>query len=224
MEALPRLGRCASLRPLSKSVVSLIIVNYNGGAFTPACLDSIPAGTETIVVDNGSKDGSPDAIAAKYPAVRVLRNAANLGFARAVNQGLLASSGRYVCLLNNDARLSPDTLSTLTAYMDAHPDVGMTAPQLVHEDGRKQHSFDNFPSLATAFLNKSLLRLLSPGRYPSKKQDYTDPRGGEPAIGAGMMGRREGPAAIGPLAEPYFLFPEGTDGGRRGRKGGVKEV
>src|SRR2546423_4653127 len=112
-------------------------VNYNGAKFPPSCLESIPAGIETIVVDNGSKDGSPDAIAEKFPKATLLRNAANLGFARAVNQGVAASRGRYVCLLNNDARLSPDTLATLAGYLDAHPDAGMVAPQLMHEDGRK---------------------------------------------------------------------------------------
>ncbi len=204
--------------------VSVIIVNYNGGEYTPACLDSIPGGTEIIVVDNGSKDGSADAIAAKYPAVQVLRNTANLGFARAVNQGIAASTGRYVCLLNNDARLSPDTLATLLAYMDAHPDVGMTAPQLLHEDGRKQHSFDNFPSLATALLNKSLLRRLAPDAYPSKTQDYKEPREVASVIGACMMVRRDVVDRIGPLDEAYFLFLEETDWCLRCRRAGYKVV
>ncbi|HEV3026835.1 MAG TPA: glycosyltransferase family 2 protein, partial [Planctomycetota bacterium] len=204
--------------------VSVIIVNFNGGEFTPACLESIPAGTETIVVDNGSKDGSPEAIAEKYPSVQLLRNPANFGFARAVNQGIAVSSGRYLCLLNNDARLSPDTLSTLAAYLDAHPDVGMAAPQLLHEDGRKQHSFDNFPSLATAFLNKSLLRLFAPGKYPSKKQDITEPRDVESVIGACMMVRRDVIDRIGPLDERYFLFLEETDWCLRCRRAGYRVV
>jgi GT2 family glycosyltransferase len=199
-------------------------VNYNGGEFTPACLQSIPPGAETIVVDNGSKDGSADAIAEKFPSAVLIRNSANLGFARAVNQGVARSRGRYVCLLNNDARLSADTLSTLAAYMDAHPDVGMTAPQLLHEDGRKQHSFDNFPSLATAFLNKSLLRLLAPGKYPSKKQEVREPREVESVIGACMMVRRSLIETIGPLDESYFLFLEETDWCRRAGVSGSKVV
>ncbi|HLY75226.1 MAG TPA: glycosyltransferase, partial [Planctomycetota bacterium] len=204
--------------------VSVIIVNFNGGEFTPACLDSIPAGTEVLVVDNGSKDGSPEAIAEKYPSVQLLRNPSNFGFARAVNQGIAASSGRYVCLLNNDARLSPGALSTLMAYMDAHPGVGMTAPQLLHEDGRKQHSFDNFPSLATAFLNKSLLRLFAPGSYPSKKQEISEPREVESVIGACMMVRRDVIDRIGPLDERYFLFLEETDWCLRCRRAGYGVV
>jgi GT2 family glycosyltransferase/tRNA A-37 threonylcarbamoyl transferase component Bud32 len=204
--------------------VSVVVVNFNGGEFTPACLESIPRGVETIVVDNGSKDGSPDAIAEKFPSVILLRCAVNQGFARAVNQGVARSTGKYVCLLNNDARLSPDTLSTLAAYMDAHPDVGMTAPQLMHEDGRKQHSFDNFPSLATAFLNKSLLRLLAPGKYPSKKQEFEEPREVESVIGACMMVRRELIDRIGGLDEAYFLFLEETDWCLRARRAGSKVV
>jgi GT2 family glycosyltransferase/tRNA A-37 threonylcarbamoyl transferase component Bud32 len=204
--------------------VSVVIVNFNGGDITPACLESIPPGVETIVVDNGSKDGSPDRIAEKSPKVTLLRYSVNQGFARAVNQGIARSTGRYICLLNNDARLSPDTLSTLAAYMDAHPEVGMTAPQLVHEDGRKQHSFDNFPSLASAFLNKSLLRLMAPGRFPSKRQEFTEPREVESVIGACMMVRRELIDRIGPLDEAYFLFLEETDWCLRARSAGSKVV
>jgi len=204
--------------------VSVIIVNFNGGEFISPCLDSIPGGTETIVVDNGSKDGSPEAIQEKYPSVQVLRNKANFGFARAVNQGIAVASGRYFCLLNNDARLSPATLSTLVAYLDAHPDVGMAAPQLLHEDGRKQHSFDNFPSLATAFLNKSLLRLFAPGKYPSKRQDDAEPRDVESVIGACMMVRRDLVERIGPLDERYFLFLEETDWCLRCRRAGSRVV
>jgi GT2 family glycosyltransferase len=204
--------------------VSVVVVNYNGGEFTPACLESIPAGTETIVVDNGSKDGSAEALAERFPSVTLIRNGANLGFARAVNQAVARSRARYVCLLNNDARLSPDTLSSLASYLDDHPEVGMAAPQLLYEDGRKQHSFDNFPTLATAFLNKSLLRLLAPGKYPSKKQEVQEPREVESVIGACMMVRRSLIDRIGPLDEAYFLFLEETDWCLRARRAGSSVV
>lgn len=204
--------------------VSVLIVNFNGGDVTPACLESLPKGVEAIVVDNGSKDGSPDAIAAKFPAVRLLRNAANRGFAAAVNQAMDVARGRYFLLLNNDARLSPEAVDVLLKFMDAHPDVGMAAPQLLHEDGRKQHSYDNIPSLATAFLNKSLLRLLNPGKYPSKRQEVAEPKDVESVIGACMIVRREVVERIGPLDEAYFLFLEETDWCLRCRKAGWRVV
>ncbi len=204
--------------------VSVLIVNFNGGEFTPACLESIPKGLETIVVDNGSKDGSPDAIAAKFPGVVLIRNAANRGFAAAVNQAMDVAKGRNFLLLNNDARLSPDAVELLVRFLDANPDVGMAAPQLLHEDGRKQHSFDNIPSLATAFLNKSLLRIFFPSRYPSKRQEFTEPRDVESVIGACMIVRREVVERIGPLDEAYFLFLEETDWCLRCRQAGFRVV
>src|SRR5262245_58594900 len=86
--------------------VSIVIVNFNGKAVLPGCLESIPAGVETVVIDNASKDGSADVVAARFPHVALIRNAANRGFAAAVNQGIAATRGRYVCLLNSDARLA----------------------------------------------------------------------------------------------------------------------
>ncbi len=191
--------------------VTVLVVNYNGREITPACLESIPPGVETVVVDNGSKDGSPDDLAARLPSITLIRNKVNRGFAAAVNQAMGAARGRYFCLLNSDARLSPEALRTLVAYLDAHPEAGMAAPQLLHEDGRRQHSFDNFPSLATVFLNKSLLRLLMPARFPSKKQEIAEPREVESVIGACMMVRRALVERIGGLDEAYFLFLEETD-------------
>ena len=211
-------------KPPPPPVVSVIVVNFNGGELTPACLESIPPGVETIVVDNGSTDGSADAIATRFPQVLLVRAGANRGFAGGVNLGLEVARGRYVCLLNNDARLSPGALDALVAHLDAHPDVGMAAPQLLHEDGRRQHSFDNFPSLATVFLNKSLLRLLRPSKYPSKRQVFAEPRDVESVIGACMIVRRSLIDRIGPLDEAYFLFLEETDWCLKARRSGARVV
>lgn len=204
--------------------ISVIVVTFNGRDLTPACLESIAPAAETIVVDNGSSDGSADEIASRFPKATLIRNAVNRGFAAAVNQALAVARGRYVCLLNNDARLSPEALSILAAHLDAHPGVGVVAPQLLHEDGRRQHSFDNFPSFATVFLNKSLLRLLAPGRFPSKKQEHAGPLDVESVIGACMMVRRELVDRIGGLDESFFLFLEETDWCLRARRAGARVV
>jgi GT2 family glycosyltransferase/tRNA A-37 threonylcarbamoyl transferase component Bud32 len=202
----------------------VIVVAYNGAEILPACLESIPPGMERVVVDNGSTDGTPELVAQKFPETRLLRNPVNRGFAQAVNRGLEGGTSPYVCLLNSDARLEAASLSTLVGYMDAHPEVGVTAPQLYHEDGRRQHSFDNFPSLATVFLNKSLLRMLFPRRYPSKSQEFTEPREVESVIGACMILRRDLVGRIGGFDESYFLFLEETEWCLRARRSGSRIV
>lgn len=209
---------------MATPAVSVIVVNYNGGAFMTPCLESIPAGTETILVDNGSSDGSSDAAAARWPSIVLLKNPGNYGFARAVNRGMAVAKGKYLCLLNTDARLSPDTLAILADYLDKHPDAGMVTAQLYRENGKKRHSFAEYPSLAGAFINKSLLRLVAPGKFPSKNQDVKEPREVDTLIGACMMLRREVVRQIGPLDEGYFLFLEETDWCLRAQRAGWKMV
>jgi hypothetical protein len=203
--------------------VSVVVVNYNGRDLTADCLARIPTGVEAIVVDNGSADGSPEDIARRFPRVILMRNSINRGFAAAVNQGIERARGRYLCLLNNDARLSPDTLDVMVNYLEAHPDVGIAAPQLLHEDGRLQNSFAAIPSLATELLNKSLLRLLFPGHFP-RKGGHTEPADVPSVIGACMLVRREVVDRIGGLDPAFFLFLEETDWCLRARRAGFRVV
>lgn len=202
--------------------VSVVIVNYNGGPFMTPCLESLPAGVETILVDNGSTDGSAEAAVERWPSIILLKNPGNYGFSRAVNRAVERATGRYVCLLNNDARLSPDALRILSDYLDAHPDVAAAGPQLYRENGKRRHSFAEFPSLASAFINKSLLRLVAPATFPSKNQEFAEPRDVDSLIGACMMFRRELFRTLGPLDEGYFLFLEETDWCLRARRAGWK--
>ena len=99
--------------------VSIVIANFNGEQDLPACLDSIlaleyPADkVETIIVENGSKDGSRQLLAAQYPWAKVLEQDTNLGFAPAVNLGVEAAAGEVVALLNNDMQVEPQWLDAL---------------------------------------------------------------------------------------------------------------
>lgn len=171
----------------------MIVVTFNSREILSECLASIPAGCDVIVVDNGSTDGSAD--------LAQIRNPDNRGFAKAVNQGVERAKGKYVLLLNPDARLEPGAVETLVATLESRPDVGIAAPQLLHEGGRRQHSFDVDPSLATVFLNKTLLRTLAPSRYPSKQQEYREPLEVENVIGAAMMIRAETLRKVGKFDE-----------------------
>lgn len=95
--------------------------------------------------------------------------------------------------------------------MDTHPEAGVAGAQLLNEDGSKQNSIANFPSLATELLNKSLLRRFFPEKFPGKERTYRESVEVDSVIGACMMVRREAIDQVGLLDEDYFLFLEETD-------------
>jgi hypothetical protein len=208
-----------------KAVLSFILVNWNTKGDIVAALRSIEGTVhdyrhEIIVVDNGSADGSPDVIRKAFPRVRLIRNERNLGFARAVNQALAQAAGRYSVLLNSDARLMEGAIKTLAAFMEENPDVGIAGGQLINEDGSRQNSIAPFPSLATELLNKRLLRLFFPRRYPGKERDYPRPLDVDSLVGACIIIRRQAMEEVGNLDEGYFFFMEETDWCLRMKKAG----
>lgn len=123
--------------------VTIVVPVWNRVELTAACLTSLAAHTpsdlyEVVVVDNGSTDGTPALCAALEGDVQVVRNAENLGFGRACNQGAAASSPEadLLVFLNNDTLLLPGWLEPLVAAMDEDPRLGAVQPKLVYPDGR----------------------------------------------------------------------------------------
>ena len=207
--------------------LSIIIVNWNTREYLLSCLGSIFEEEdgllkEVIVIDNGSRDGSGSDMKEAFPSVHLIQNEKNLGFAKAVNQGLQKASGRYVLLLNPDTEVRNRAIERLMSFMDSHPDTGVAGAQLLNSDGSKQNSIANFPSLATELFNKSLLRWLFPKRFPGKKRNYPEPMEVNSVIGACMMARREVLDQVGLLDEDYFLFLEETDWCYRMKRAGWK--
>jgi len=206
--------------------LSVVIVALNGRDMTLECLATIPGAAgglacEIVLVDNGSSDGTAEA-AGKIPGVRVIRNSDNRGYGPAANQGMRASTGKIIALVNNDTRLPPGSLKELAALLEADPKAAVVGPQLQHEDGRSQHSFDVEPSLATELLNKSLLRRLSPGAYPSRLQPRSAPFEVQNLVGACFVLRRSIADELGGFDETFFYLYEETDFCRRARDRGWK--
>lgn len=197
--------------------ISIIIVNYNTREHLLKCLEAVSRqdkglSCQVLVVDNGSTDGSADALRKSYPSAAIIRNEHNEGFARAVNQGLKQSAdARYCLILNPDAVISDNYLKGLAGFMDKNPRAAVVTGQLLNQDGSRQHSFDNIPSIWSELVGKSLLRILFPKRYPSKRQEYAEPIEVESVIGAAMVVRRESIKEAGLLDEEFFLFLEETD-------------
>jgi GT2 family glycosyltransferase len=122
-------------------LISVIVVNWNRKELLRACLRSLARQQdvefETIVVDNGSLDGSAD-VAEQEFGVRVIRNRENRGFCAANNQGIDVAGGEFIALLNNDAEAEPGWLAALRRACSKAPDVGMAASKvLVWEDPRR---------------------------------------------------------------------------------------
>ena len=196
--------------------LSFILVNWNTKVLildaVRSIMDTVHGYTyEICVVDNGSQDGSPEAMRKAFPKISLIINNRNVGFAKAVNQALVKATGRYIVLLNSDARLMAGTVQSLVAFMEQCVDVGIAGGQLIKEDGSRQNSIASFPSLATELLNKRLLRVIFPRRYPGKERDYLYPIDVDSLVGACLIVRRQAIEEVGTLDEGYFFFLEETD-------------
>jgi GT2 family glycosyltransferase len=205
--------------------VSIIIINYNTRDLILGCLNSIFTKIKGIdykvtVVDNGSSDGSIEAFQQNYPAVNLVRNERNLGFALAVNRALRNSPSDYCFILNSDTILTDDALNKLVSFLDNAPKAAIAGGQLLNQDGSRQNSFDNIPNIWSELAGKSLLRIVYPSRYPSKRQAYAQPVEVESVIGAAMLVRSQAIKEAGLLDEDYFLFLEETDWCHRMRQKG----
>lgn len=207
--------------------LSVIIVNWNTRDLLLRCLKDLgPAlaglSHEIWCVDNGSQDGSVEAVQSHFPQVKVIANQENLGYAKAVNQAIAKAAGRYILLLNTDASPRGDALYHLFTFLEGHPEAAAAGGQLLNVDGSRQNSIANFPSLATELLNKFLLQIVFPQRFPGKRQDYPEPIEVESLVGACLLVRTEAVTKVGSLDEGFFFFLEETDWCYRMRQAGYK--
>jgi len=130
------------------------IVSWNTASLLDRCLAALPAalaGTdfEVVVVDNDSGDGSAEVVA-RHRGVRLIRNPANVGYGRAMNQALAGTDAAVLIALNPDTEAPPGSLARLARRLLADPGAGVVSPQLVDRQGTPQHTGRRFPSLRLA--------------------------------------------------------------------------
>ncbi len=198
------------------SSLSFIIVNWDTKNLLLNCLASVYRTVkghsfEIFVVDNGSRDGSIEAVRDLYSQVQCIENKMNLGFARANNIAFRRARADYFVLLNTDSLLTENAIEAMIDYMESNPSAGIAGAQLLNADGSKQNSFDNFPTVVTELVNKAVLRRLFPRKYPSKIINFQHPVEVESIIGACMVIRKNLLDQIGLFDEDYFFFMEETD-------------
>lgn len=193
---------------------SVIVLTWNGRDLLSSCLDSLAVQDwrdfETIVVDNGSTDGTVERIRASYPWVRLIRNETNQGFCRGNNQGIEAATGDVIVLLNNDAEAAPDFLARLASAVDEYPEHGMFAARIMMFDRR--NVFDSTGLLvypdgicrSRGWLEKDL------GQYDAPAE-VLGPNGCAAAYRRSML------EDVGLFDESYFAYLEDLDLAMRGQ-------
>ncbi len=207
--------------------VTCVVVTYDALPWIERCLDSV-AGIDTLVVDNGSTDGTPDVVRELYPAVRVIESE-NLGLAAGWNRGIGLAGSEHVLLLNADAWLEAGALAALVETADRHPRAGAIGPRLLNGDGSLQRSVRGFPTLWRLSTEYLYLRKLAPrsralNAFYGAGFDHASERTVEWVMGACFLLRRTAYEDVGPFDERYFLFSEEVDWMRRAAESGWSVV
>jgi len=206
--------------PPSEPVVSIVIVHYRTPELLAKCLATIEAAQiglphETLVIDNAPLDDAATELAERYHA-RHLRNERNVGYGRAINQGLAAAKGRYYLVLNPDVEIGRGAVEALTDYMEAHPAAGLCGPKLFSPDGSLQYSARTFYTLWTILLRRTFLGKLFPRARTLREHlmmdwDHNDVRDVDWMLGGALLARREAVHDVGGMDERFFLYFEDVD-------------
>jgi hypothetical protein len=205
--------------------ISAIVILFHGRKFVEDLFRTLTENlsftrSELIVVDNGSTDGSVEFVRERYPEAILIENGANLGFAKAVNIGLVRASGEYLYILNQDLRFRSGATETLLTRLKQEPEVGMIGPGYVYFDGRPHKSARGFPGYRHVFYRALLLDRFFPhhrefshwrmGWFDHKEEMYVD----QP-MGAVMLMPRAVVDEVGPMDESFPILFNDVDWCRR---------
>jgi len=206
--------------------ISIIIVSFNTKELLKNCLKSLMTygqwlmvNGEVIVIDNASKDSSSEMVKKEFPKVKLIANKHNLGFATANNQGIKASKGESVFLLNSDTEVKPGVLEKLVEFIKSHSGVGVIGARLLNPDGSIQPSVYHFPSLWRAIKEYWLDKKGEYEKYAPIGERVVNV---EAVTGAAMLIPRRTIEKIGLLDERYFMYFEDLDYCQRVKRGGLK--
>lgn len=198
----------------SSSNVTVIIPNWNGAPWLPACLAGLREQTfrefRVIIVDNASTDNSVELARAAWPGIAILRQPVNSGFAAAVNAGIAASDSNHVALLNNDTIPEPGWLAGLIGALESAPsDVGSVASLMLQMEQ---------PDLVDSAGDELTRHGFAHKRGHGKPADqFQQPCEVLSACGGAALYRRSFLNDVGPFDESFFAYLEDVDLGLRGQ-------
>jgi len=208
--------------------LAIIIVNWRVRPLLEKCLNSILANSDglklqILVVDNDSRDGTPEMVMVEYPQVTMISLARNIGFARANNLAMKQAKARYYLLLNPDTEIVPGFFRQAIDYLDGHPEVSIVGPKIINPDGSTQLSISRFPDLLSQVMVLLKLRNVLVGNkflshYLFKDFDYSQEQSVEQIMGAAILVRPEVFEKIGTFDEHFFVWFEEVDFCKRAKK------
>jgi GT2 family glycosyltransferase len=187
--------------------VSVVVVAWRAREEVLRCMRSLERNSgidyEAIVVDDGSGDGTPEALAEQFPDVRVLAKTHNEGLVAGRNSALPLVRGRFVLMLDSDTEVQPDAIPKLAAVLDRDPHIGLVGPRLVYPNGELQLSCRRYPPLLIPFMRRGPYARLVPDpaahrRHMMKDFDHVSERPVVWIVGAAQMWRADLPGKIGP--------------------------
>jgi N-acetylglucosaminyl-diphospho-decaprenol L-rhamnosyltransferase len=214
--------------PSDAAVISVVVVNWNGGDEVIACLRSLAAwppsvAWEAILVDNASSDGSVERIRTELPWVRVIANARNVGLAAGNNQGMRASASEYVLISNPDVHYQPGAIDALVELLGRRERAAFAIARLRDPDGTLQTSAGDLPTLREALFGRALTRRVQRASHQGFWWHGWD-HDSELQIGHGgeacYLVRRAAIDEIGLQDEGFVLDWEGVEWSRRAAEGG----
>jgi N-acetylglucosaminyl-diphospho-decaprenol L-rhamnosyltransferase len=214
--------------------LSAILVNYNAGDELRRALQSIAdemhgRSWEALVIDNASIDDSRAIVAEFEPMASLVVNSENVGFARAVNQGLALTAARRVLIMNPDCRLMAGAIAALGEELDQHEFCAIAGPRILNPDGSVQGSARGDPDMLTGLFGRTgVLGRLMPWAGIARRNVVSEAaiRSGHPSVvvdwlsGACILAQRDALAKVKGFDERYFLYWEDADLCRRLRAAG----
>lgn len=198
-------------------LISVIIVNFNGKELLQDCIEALYNQSfedlEIIIVDNASSDGSVQYLRSTYPDIKLIPLSENTGFSKANQEGLKASQGEYIMLVNNDVIIDKDCVRNLLQAMETYPEIGICASKMI------VHGQDMIDSAGDGFTT-SLKGYKRGEGLPSSEYNEDEYIFG--ACAGVALYRKKMIDEIGFLDEDFFLIHEDSDFNFRAQLAGWK--
>jgi GT2 family glycosyltransferase len=212
--------------------LSIIIVNWRTKDYLNRCLQSVrdnppSADFEVIMVDNASGDGSAEMVSCEFPEVKLIANSQNRGYAEGNNQGIEASAGDYLLLLNPDIQVKPGAIDALLRFGRAHANAAAVGCRLIGPDGKIQSSCRSFPEPFPIFFEYAKLSRLIPssktlGAYRMAYFTYDKDSEVDQPMASCLLLCRKAVDDVGVFDKDFPIFFNDVDWCYRARQNGWK--